>query len=181
MALKRIYDQTLGQLAGVLVTTTGLGQIKRDGTEAFAQAVTNVDSSGTSVDLATEATALDILTALQTPAAELPETPLMPTSDLTHAFVTSSSSGEQDMVSATASQTTKLYAFTITAAAATVVEIRDGASGTALKTIEFPAAGAYVYDLRERPYAKTTANTKLVRNSTVATKVTIDFDYVKSA
>jgi len=56
MALKRIYDQTLGQLAGVLVTTTGLGNITRDGTEAYAQAVTNVDSSGTSVDLATEET-----------------------------------------------------------------------------------------------------------------------------
>ena len=181
MALKRIYDQTIGQLAGVLVTTTGLANITRDGLEAYASAVTNVDSTGAAVDLATETTLDAVLTALETPAAELPPTPLLATTDLTHAFVTSSSSGEQDMVTATASQTTKLYAFTITAAAATVVEIRDGAAGTALRTIEFPAAGAYVFDLRERPWAKTTANTKLVRNSTVATKVTIDFDYVKGA
>lgn len=34
---KRIYDQTLGQLAGVQVTTDGLGNIVRDGTEAYAQ------------------------------------------------------------------------------------------------------------------------------------------------
>jgi len=34
---KRIYDQTLGQLAGVQVTTDGLGNITRDGNEAYAQ------------------------------------------------------------------------------------------------------------------------------------------------
>lgn len=122
-----------------------------------------------------------IATALTTTATSIPHFGLDTTSDLTHAFVTSSSSGEQDMVTATASQTTRLHRFTITAAAATVVELRDGASGTALKTIEFPAAGAYTYDFDPRPYAKTTANTKLVRNSTVATKVTIDFEYIKSA
>ena len=41
---KRIYDQTLGQLAGVQVTTDGLGNIVRDGTEAYAQMV--VSASG---------------------------------------------------------------------------------------------------------------------------------------
>lgn len=85
------------------------------------------------------------------------------------------------MITATASQTSRIHRMTITAAAATVVEIRDGASGTPLKTIEFPAAGAFVFDFSERPYVKSSTNTKLVRNSTVATKVTIDFEYVKSA
>ncbi len=147
-----------------------------------ADAYLNAAAPGTEASLQD---IIDLLTTIETdlstPAAVLPQTPLITTSDLTHAFVTSSSSGEQDMVAATASQTTKLYRYTITAAAATVVEIRDGPSGAALRTIEFPGAGAYVFDLMERPYAKTTANTKLVRNSTVATKVTIDFDYVTSA
>ena len=132
--------------------------------------------------LATEATLDDVKTALETPATSLPHFALDATKDQTHAFVTSSSSGEQDMVTATASQTIRLYGFTITAAAATVVELRDGASGTALKTIVFPAAGAYVYDQQNgRPWLVCTSNTKLVRNSTVATLVTIDFDYVKAA
>jgi len=122
-----------------------------------------------------------ILTELQTAAISVPHEALDTTTDLTHAFSTSSASGEVSLVTATASQTTRLHRFTITAAAATVIELRDGAAGTALRTIEFPAAGAYVFDFSARPYAKTTANTALMRNSTVATKVTIDFEYVKSA
>jgi len=181
MALKRIYDQTLGQLAGVLVTTTGLGNITRDGTEAYAQAVTNVNSSGVSVDLATEATQLDVLAELQTSPTSIPHFATDTTSDLTYGFSSSSASGEVSLVTATSGQTTRIYKAVVTAAAATVVELRDGASGTALWTIEFPAAGAYVFDFDPRPWAKTTANTALIRNSTVATKVTIAFWYIKSA
>lgn len=44
MALKRIYDQTLGQLAGVEVTTTGNSTPTRNGLEAYAQMV--VSASG---------------------------------------------------------------------------------------------------------------------------------------
>lgn len=44
---KRIYDQSLGQLAGVQVTTDGLGNITRDGTEAYAQMV--VSASGQTI------------------------------------------------------------------------------------------------------------------------------------
>lgn len=117
---------------------------------------------------------------LSTPATQLPKTPLLNPSDLTHGFNTSSASGEVSLVAAVASQTTRVYRMTITAAAATVVEIRNGASGAALKTITFPTAGAFVYDLDERSYATTSANTALIRNSTVATTVTVDFDYVTS-
>lgn len=46
---ERIYDQTVGQLAGVKVVTTGKGIIKRDGTDAFAQGVVLLDTNGGTV------------------------------------------------------------------------------------------------------------------------------------
>lgn len=60
--MERIFDQTVGQLAGVKVITTGKSRPKNDGTDAYAQAVfmagaagtattTSVASSGTSVTL----------------------------------------------------------------------------------------------------------------------------------
>jgi hypothetical protein len=129
------------------------------------------------VTLASDDPAVVALTAA---ATSLPHVALDSTNDLTHAFVTSSSSGEQDMVAATAAQTIRLHRFTITAEGATVVEFRDGAGGAALKTIVFPAPGAYTYDFDPRPYTVSTVNTKLVRNSTNAVKVTVDFEYKKS-
>lgn len=56
MALKRIYDQTVGQLAGLLVSTTGKGQITNDGQEAWAQVVGLVSDTGSQIDPATETT-----------------------------------------------------------------------------------------------------------------------------
>ena len=175
----RIYGAN--QTAGVAITTTGKGNITNDGLEAYAQAVTYADSSGNIADLATEATQLDILTELQTVPTSIPHFATDTTSDLTYGFSSSSASGEVSLVTATASQTTRVYKAVVTAAAATVIELRDGAAGTALWTIEFPAAGAYVFDFDPRPWAKTTANTALIRNSTVATKVTVAFWYIKSA
>jgi hypothetical protein len=175
----RIYGPN--QTAGIAVPTTGKGNITRDGLEAYAQAVINVDINGDVADLATEATQLDVLAELQTVPTSIPHFATDTTSDLTYGFSTSSASGEVSLVTATVGQTTRVYKAVVTAAAATVIEIRDGAVGTALWTIEFPAAGAYVFDFDPRPWAKTTANTALIRNSTVATKVTIAFWYIKSA
>lgn len=181
MAMIRIYDETVGQTAGVLVTTTGKGQIKNDGTEAFAQAVTNVDSSGTAVDLATEATLLDVLTALETPATALPPTPLMTTSDMLHGNVSRTGAGETEMVNQVSGQTTKLYMYALTVPGAGTVEIRDGTAGTVLRKHVFSAAGGIVLDFNSRPYAKTTANTDLTFYWSGSGEANIDFDYVTSA
>ena len=151
--------------------------------------VTGVVTGAAGAALATEATLADaddklaaIDTKLGTAAISIPHFALDTTSDLTYVFSTGSASGERAaLVSATASQTTRVHRMVITAAAATVIELRDGASGTALWSVEFPAAGAYVFDFDPRPWAKTTANTALIMNSTVATKVTIALWYVKSA
>lgn len=42
---ERIYDQTVGQLAGVSVATTGKGNITNDGLQAFAQMVVSASGS----------------------------------------------------------------------------------------------------------------------------------------
>lgn len=120
--------------------------------------------------------------ALELAATSIPHFALDAASDLSYVFSTGSASGERAaLVSATAAQTTRVHRMVITAAAATVIELRDGAAGTALWTVEFPAAGAYTFDFDPRPWAKTTANTALIMNSTVATKVTIALWYVKAA
>lgn len=142
----------------------------------------NLDATATAhlsaIETATEASQA----ALEAAATSIPHFALDAASDLSYVFSTGSASGERAaLVSATASQTTRVHRMVITAAAATVIELRDGASGTPLWTVEFPAAGAYTFDFDPRPWAKTTANTALIMNSTVATKVTIALWYVKSA
>jgi hypothetical protein len=137
-----------------------------------------LDSSG----IGTEATLLAILAELEAPVTELPHQPLDETSDLTYVFSTGSASGERAaLVAAVAAQTTRVHRMVVTAAAATVLELRNGASGTALMTIEFPAAGAYTFDFDSRPWVATSENTALILNSTVATKVTLSLWYVTSA
>lgn len=122
-----------------------------------------------------------IETSLGTPATELPKTPLMTTSDLTRVFDSGSTVAEASLVSATASQTTKGYIITVTSAGAGYIELRDGSAGTVLMRIDFPAAGGWVFDLNERPWVKTTANTALYWYRSAAVAMTIDLRYVKSA
>lgn len=118
---------------------------------------------------------------LNTPLTELAKTPLMTTSDLTYVFNSSSASTARTLVTATASQTTRAYQMVVTAAGATTLDFKDGAGGTIIYTVEFPAAGAFVFDLMERPYFKTSANTLLEVISSAAVKTTVALQYVKSA
>lgn len=118
---------------------------------------------------------------LNTPLTELAKTPLMTTSDLTYVFNSSSASTARTLVTATASQTTRAYQMVVTAAGATTLDFKDGAGGTIIYTVEFPAAGAFVLDLMERPYFKTSANTLLEVISSAAVKTTVALQYVKSA
>lgn len=135
----------------------------------------------TAANGALEATQELVLAELQSQLAELPKTPLMETSDLAYAFNSSSLSSERSLVAATILQTTKGYRMVVTAAAATTFDFLDGSGGAALYTLEFPAAGAYVLDLEERPYFKGTANTALFVKSSNAVKTTVALSYVQGA
>lgn len=130
--------------------------------------------------LATEETLGNVETALTTPATSIPHFGLDATLDYTPGNVSRSGAGETTMVSATASQTTRLYQYAVTVPAAGTVEIRDGASGTVKRKHIFAAAGGIVRDDRAgRPWAVTTANTALVFYYSGTGEANIDFDYVK--
>lgn len=118
---------------------------------------------------------------LATPATQLPKTPLLTTTDLSYVFNSSSVSTTRSLVAAVASQSTRGYRMALTAAGATTLTFTDGSGGTTLYTVEFPAAGAYVFDLDERAYFATSANTALHVISSAAVKTTVALYYVTSA
>jgi hypothetical protein len=113
--------------------------------------------------------------------ASQPSEALNATSDLTRAYDDGATAAEESLVSATASQTTRVHRIVATADAACDIELRDGSAGTVLRKLHFPAAGAYVLDFNARPWAKTTANTALFWARSAAVACTIEIDYVKSA
>lgn len=126
------------------------------------------------------ATLVNIETALNTPATQLPKTPLLDPTDLLYVFNSSSASTTRSLVAAVASQTTRGYRMAVSAAAATTLTFTDGSGGATLYTVEFPAAGAYVFDLDSRAYFETTANTALHVISSAAVKTTVALFYVTS-
>jgi len=165
MALKRIYDQTLGQLAGVLVTTTGLGNITRDGTEAYAQAVTNVDSGGVAVDLATEATQLDILAAAQsttTVNVGLDTSAIMNgATALTPKFAVISTSASSDLVALVASKKIRVVSFFIVVTTAVTVKLQSGGSTDITGAMPFGANGGISLPYNPNGWFQTVSGEKL--------------------
>lgn len=153
MALQRIYDQMIGQLAGILVTTTGKGQIKQDGTEGWAQAVALVDGSGTLISgIATSANQvleiadLDIIAAAAQSTAPVNTYPLptTPVSGLTTAMTGTTSTLVTGMGTPAANKFNYITQITIGNSHATVgtfVELQDGNGGTTFYTA--PAAAVY--------------------------------------
>jgi hypothetical protein len=132
-------------------------------------------------DLATEASLQNLITAVSQPATEIPHEALDATLDVTHANVSRTGAGETTMVSATSSQTTRLHEYIVTVPGAGTVEIRDGASGTALVKHIFAAADGVGREFNGRPWGVTTANTALIFYWSGSGEANIDFFYKKSA
>lgn len=135
-----------------------------------------------SVTLATEdaTTQSDILTELQTPVDALPPITPQATSPYTTVTGTRTTSGETSLVSATASQTTRVYRGHITAAGAVTVSLLNGSGGTVLRKWVFKAAGGFDILESPHPYAVTGANTALYFSTDAAVSVDITLDYIKS-
>lgn len=143
--------------------------------------VSGTVTGAASAELATEATLDLVLAELEEAATAIPHFALDAASDLTRAYDDGSTAAEESLVSATASQTTRVHRIVATAAGACNIELRDGSAGTVLRKLVFPAAGAYVLDFDPRPWVKTTANTALYWYRSAAVACTIEIDYVKSA
>lgn len=74
---------------------------------------------------------------------------LQTTSSLTNANVSISTSGENTVISGTASQTIRVFRGAFTAASAVTLTIKNAASGTTLATIPLSANGSVAFDTFE--------------------------------
>lgn len=153
----RIYDQTVGQLAGVVVTTTGKGTIKNDGTEAYAQLVVPVDESGdpaavgllnasdVRINPATNETTQEIVDALNEPVDYLPAQPVPLVADAAYSVLTNANiafatlTTAQALLTVGASEYGRIHEFAFTVsgnASAAIVTFKSGS--TTLRSYKVP-------------------------------------------
>ncbi|MBS0371761.1 MAG: hypothetical protein JSS57_21475 [Proteobacteria bacterium] len=163
----------LNNISGTISLPTGASTVASQGVPSAAPYAGTGDGTEISIGKG-------IYGLLATPATQLPKTPLLTSTDLSYVFNSSSASTTRSLVAAVASQTTRGYRLSVTAAAATTLNFTDGSGGTVLYTIEFPAAGAYVFDLDSRAYFTTSANTALHVISSAAVKTTVALFYLTS-
>lgn len=127
----------------------------------------------------------DVNTNLTTPVTVLPVQPMMAegaaTANLSFSEVriNATASGDTSLVSATASQNTKVYRFFLIAAAAVTVQFRDGSTVLA----EFPLAANQMFGLgfEQYPWFTGTDNTAFNINLSSAVSVQGRLYYIKSA
>lgn len=172
----RIYDQTVGQLAGVLVATTGKGNLTQDGLQAFAQAVTLVTGAGVPADFALESTQQDVLAALTTPAVYLPLPGLDTSSDTTviHTTKNISSATTTEILAAVSSQNHRVYWLVLTCAAANVLTFKSAANAI-FQVLTFPTAGgSFALDLTGYFWMKTVNGEALNLTTTTTAAVGLD-------
>lgn len=103
---------------------------------------------------------------------------LQTTADLTKGFATSTTAGTTTIVTATASQRTRVYRLRIDVAGANVLTFTD-ANGT--EEMNFAGAGFRVYDFATRPWFTTAVNTAFTVTTTTTAKVNIVVEYTKAA
>lgn len=82
----------------------------------------------------------------------------------------SAASGDSNLVAAATGKSVRVYGLRLDAAAACIVQIKDGA-GTVLEVFNFAAAGRQMLPQRELPYYATTAGNALVMNVSGAVQV----------
>lgn len=190
----RIYDQTVGQLAGVAITTTGNGTITRDGLEAYAQVMMLADASGTIIDLTGFATAANQVTAngylatiatnsADTTAVNVYPLPTTPTRGLTAQMTGTTSTAVTGMGAGGSGVFNYITSITISntdIAVGTLVELQDGSGGTSFASFPAPKASA-AGDVNgatftfPTPIKQPTANTALYCKNVTTSAETILF------
>ncbi|MGE3341493.1 MAG: hypothetical protein AB7J46_06390 [Candidatus Altimarinota bacterium] len=114
-------------------------------------------------------------------AAPIPTVPGRPvTNPLTTAAVSASSSGDNTLVSATASQTTRVFRLYLVAAAAVSIKLISGATDLT-GVIPLTANGALCLEFEGAPHFVTGTNEAFILNLSSAVAVTGWIGYEKSA
>lgn len=99
---------------------------------------------------------------------------------LTRVKIDTASSGDITLVSATSSQTTKLYRMLLVAAGATTITVKDGAGTTLTGAMTLSAGGAIVLDYSGEPWFTTSSNTALIIANANAVQISGAAYYIKS-
>ena len=105
--------------------------------------------------------------------------PLYPTTDLTGATISFSGSGDNTLVSATSSQTTKVYRLFVVSACAQNLTFKS-ASTTLTGAMPVPANGSIVLDFSTRPWFTTGTNEAFILNASASCQVSGRLEHVKS-
>jgi len=100
--------------------------------------------------------------------------------DMTEVRINQSASGDTTVIAAVAAQTTKIYAISLSVAAPTVIQIKNGA-GSVLQEWPLAQNGGFVLTFMSRPWYTTSANTAFIINSSAAISVQGRAYYVTSA
>ena len=104
------------------------------------------------------------------------------TSGYTEASISAASSGENVLVAGTASQTIRVFAIFLIAAAAVDIKFKDAASGTDLTgAMSLAAKGGMVLDPMGEPWFKTATAGAFILNLSAAVQVSGRIYYTKSA
>lgn len=137
-------------------------------------------AAGTALDLAN--TTLELISdAVNTALTSLPHEALDTTLDLTRVLVDFTSTSDQTIVSATASQTTRVHRLDLWFAGAVTLNIYSGTSGgTLIGKLLVPSAGHYRLDFDARPHLVTGTNEALTFDASASVNIVGYVDYVKS-
>lgn len=108
------------------------------------------------------------------------QTALRKTKALTSAPVNVSSSGDNTIIAAAASQTTRVHRLILVPAADVSIGIKTGTT-TKLQPIPIKLGGSIVLDLTSEPWFETLANNAVIVNLSSAVAVTGMVEYVTSA
>ena len=160
--------------------------------DAIQDAVEATLTVGLPAGASTAANQADILTELElvntnltAPVSTLPVQPMMAGGAaltnlaFSEARINVSSSGDTALVTATSSQTTKVYRLILMAAAAVTVQFKDGS--TVLLELPLAANQGVVLDFTQYPFLTTSANTALNINLSAAVSVQGRIYYIKGA
>lgn len=99
---------------------------------------------------------------------------------LTGASISASSSGDNTLVSGTASQTVRVHRLLLVAAADCTITFKDGASTSLTGAITLKAGGAIVLDLSADPWFVTSSGNGFVANLSGAVQISGRIYYTKS-
>jgi hypothetical protein len=102
------------------------------------------------------------------------------TAALTSAAIDFTATGDNTLVSATASQTTKVYKLFLIVGAATNLTFKNGASTSLTGAMSFGANGTMTIDFDGEPWFTTSTNTAFILNQSGTAQVSGRIYYIKN-